>query len=289
MWHARTQSPWGGGARAHVCIQGTGAPDPAGGGGGQWGQTATPADPAVEQVGPWGIGKGLHRLAEAQPSALPAVAPAPGLGDKLHPHLGLVQRTQEERGAVSPPSSTGSQGPASQPGVEGLAESQAPGLRGTGGSGQRASRVHPSRPRGSWPLRAEHARGVERWPAEIRGLRPGAQEALPLPEVAWDSEPPRCALGSPLLVHDTQTALTLAHPSRPPCGAGPSASRTRDPDPPGVGGAWGQGSEPGWTSPGGLTGRLQRARGRGARAETRAQGSALVPSALPRSTLVQHV
>lgn len=45
---------------------------PRGGGGGQWGQTATPADPAVEQVGPWGIGKGLHRLAEAQPSALPA-------------------------------------------------------------------------------------------------------------------------------------------------------------------------------------------------------------------------
>lgn len=64
---------WGGArAHAHVCIQGTGAPDPAGGGGGQWGQTATPADPAVEQVGPWGIGKGLHRLAEAQPSALPA-------------------------------------------------------------------------------------------------------------------------------------------------------------------------------------------------------------------------
>lgn len=140
---------WGGArAHAHVCIQGTGAPDPAGGGGGQWGQTATPADPAVEQVGPWGIGKGLHRLAEAQPSALPAVAPAPGLGDKLHPHLGLVQRTQEERGAVSPPSSTGSQGPASQPGVEGLAESQAPGApgdRGLGAAGVPRSPLPPPR------------------------------------------------------------------------------------------------------------------------------------------------
>lgn len=150
MWHARTQSPWGGvgRARTRTCAFRALVLQTPRGEGGQWGQTATPADPAVEQVGPWGIGKGLHRLAEAQPSALPAVAPAPGLGDKLHPHLGLVQRTQEERGAVSPPSSTGSQGPASQPGVEGLAESQAPGApgdRGLGAAGVPRSPLPPPR------------------------------------------------------------------------------------------------------------------------------------------------
>lgn len=160
-WRASTESLWGGMGR--VRTQGTAAPDPMGGGG-PWGQTATRADPAMEQVGPWGIGKGLHRLAETQPSALPAVAvaPAPGPGDKLHPHLGLVQRTQEEHGAVSPLPSTGSQGSVSQRGAEGLEESPGPGAPG---------------------------RGILRLPfptprRRSGDLGSGAPEALPLPEVA---------------------------------------------------------------------------------------------------------
>lgn len=160
-WHTSTESLWGGMGR--VRTQGTAAPDPMGGGG-PWGQTATRADPAMEQVGPWGIGKGLHRLAETQPSALPAVAvaPAPGPGDKLHPHLGLVQRTQEEHGAVSPLPSTGSQGSVSQRGAEGLEESPGPGAPG---------------------------RGILRLPfptprRRSGDLGSGAREALPLPEVA---------------------------------------------------------------------------------------------------------
>lgn len=198
-WHTSTESLWGGMGR--VRTQGTAAPDPMGGGG-PWGQTATRADPAMEQVGPWGIGKGLHRLAETQPSALPAVAvaPAPGPGDKLHPHLGLVQQTQQEHGAVSPPPSTGSQGSVSQGG----AEERPGGEPRTGRSGQGASCVYLSRPRGGDP--------------GTSGLGLGR---LCLSRT-WrqDSEPPPRVLGSPLLVHDAQT----------PCDAGPSASRTRNPD-----------------------------------------------------------
>lgn len=46
----------------------------------------------------------MHCLAETQPSALPALAPAPGLDNKLH-HIWASSSLEHE--AVSPPSSTG--------------------------------------------------------------------------------------------------------------------------------------------------------------------------------------
>lgn len=57
----------------------------------------------MEQVGWWGVGEGLHCLAETQPSTLPALAPVPGLDNKLHPHLGIIQLRQSMKLSCHPP------------------------------------------------------------------------------------------------------------------------------------------------------------------------------------------
>lgn len=177
--------------------------------------------------------------------------------------------------------------------MDGLGEGRGPGAPGRG----RPAFAFPA-PCGSWQLcqpgctlERSAERGVESWPVQIRGT-PGLGLGRLCFSQKWpqDSEPPRSVLGSPLLVHGAQTALTLTHLTRPrplipERDTGPSASRTRNPGLQGGVCAWGQVREPGWTSPGGLTGGLQQGRGQ----RPRDQGSTLVRSALPCSPLAKHI
>lgn len=78
---------------------------------------------------------GLHCLAESRPSALLTLAPDPGLDDKLHPHLGIVQLNQGEPGANSPPPPLASTGPRARLHVRSLEEQEWAESQPVGGIG----------------------------------------------------------------------------------------------------------------------------------------------------------
>lgn len=78
---------------------------------------------------------GLHCLAETRPSALLTLAPDPGLDDKLHPHLGIVQLSQGEPGANLPPPPLAPTGPRARFHVRSLEEQEWAESQPVGGIG----------------------------------------------------------------------------------------------------------------------------------------------------------